>query len=209
MRAKSWILGSALGLATLCVAQGPTDKLVAFPGPQGELRGYLYKPAGDGPFPAILWNHGSERLPGWQPDLAEFFTSHGYVFFIPHRSGHGKSPGAYIMDRVNATRGTPSGDRIMIQAQDQANLDVVAAAEWLQKQTFVDSSRMAMMGCSFGGIQTLLSSEKGLGFKAFVSFAPAAKSWSNVQLQDRLRDAAAHPKAPVFILQAANDFSTE
>ena len=33
-----------------------------------ELRGFLYVPPGRGPFPAVLWNHGSERLPGWQPE---------------------------------------------------------------------------------------------------------------------------------------------
>jgi carboxymethylenebutenolidase len=189
-------------------AQAPEDKLVTFPGPKGTLFGYLYKPAGNGPFPAILWNHGSEKLPGWQPELAEYFTSHGYAFFLPHRSGQGRSPGTYVMDRVqNATSIGNSQD--VVQAQEQANLDVVAAAAWLAQQPFINKQRMAMLGCSFGGIQTLLSSEKGMGFKAFVSFAPAAKSWSNTALQERLKEAAAHPKAPVFILQAANDFSTE
>ena len=31
------------------------------------LVGYLFKPAGRGPFPAVLWNHGSERNPGGGP----------------------------------------------------------------------------------------------------------------------------------------------
>ena len=32
---------------------------VAFPGESGTLKGVLYKPAGEGPFPAVLYNHGS------------------------------------------------------------------------------------------------------------------------------------------------------
>src|SRR6185312_10485777 len=28
------------------------------------LEGYLFKPAGAGPFPVVLWNHGSEKNPG-------------------------------------------------------------------------------------------------------------------------------------------------
>ncbi len=39
------------------------------------LKGFLYKPAGAGPFPAVLWNHGSEKLPGWQPELAAFYNA--------------------------------------------------------------------------------------------------------------------------------------
>ena len=56
---------------------------------------------GPGPFPAVLWNHGSERLPGWQPDLAAFYTANGFAFFIPHRRGQGQSgaAGPYIVDR--------------------------------------------------------------------------------------------------------------
>jgi hypothetical protein len=67
----------------------PADaQLVTFHAADGaELHGYFYLPAGrgPGPFPAVLWNHGSERLPGWQPELAAFYTANGFAFFIPHR----------------------------------------------------------------------------------------------------------------------------
>ena len=43
-----------------------------------------------------------------------------------------------------------------------------------------------MSGCSYGGIQTLLSVEKGLGVRGFIPFAPAAMSWANVELRKRL-----------------------
>jgi carboxymethylenebutenolidase len=198
-----------LSLARGAGAQPGEAELVSFPGPRGELRGYLYKPAGAGPFPAILWNHGSERLPGWQPDLAAFFTGRGFAFFLPHRAGHGKSAGRFLAEEVDGARGPPRGDRTMVQTQEDANRDVVAAGEWLLKQPFVNAKSAAMVGCSFGGIQTLLSAEKGLGFKAFIAFAPGAKSWANAALQERLKRAVANARAPVFILQAANDFSTD
>jgi dienelactone hydrolase len=187
----------------------PRAELVSFDGPNGELHGFLFKPSGVGPFPAILWNHGSEKLPGWQPDLAEFFTSNGFVFFLPHRAGQGRSPGSYVMDQITSTRAAPNADRLTVQAHEHANRDVVAASAWLMKQPFVDAMRVAMVGCSFGGIQTLLSAERGLGFKAFVAFAPAAMSWANVPLRERLKEAVSNAKAPVFILQATNDFSTD
>src|SRR5689334_22293089 len=34
---------------------------VEYPSGQLKLPGLLYKPAGKGPFPAVIWNHGSEK----------------------------------------------------------------------------------------------------------------------------------------------------
>ena len=43
----------------------PADaELVSFPSGDLTLRGFLYRPTGPGPFPAIVWNHGSEPKPG-------------------------------------------------------------------------------------------------------------------------------------------------
>ena len=101
------------------------------------------------------------------------------------------------------------GDRFApVQAQQEANEDVVAALAWLKTQPEVDANRIVVSGCSFGGIQTLLTAEKGLGVRAFVAFAPAAQSWGNGALDQILEDAAKRAKAPVFILQAKNDYST-
>jgi carboxymethylenebutenolidase len=63
--------------------------------------------------------------------------------------------------------------------------------------------------CSFGGIQTLIAGEKSLGLKALVPFAPGAMSWvENPALQARLKRAVSHATAPIFLVQAANDYST-
>ena len=67
---------------------------------------------------------------------------------------------------------------------------------------------LAVVGCSYGGIQTLLTAEKGLGVRGFVSFAPAAMSWANLRLRERLLQSVKHAKAPLFLLQAENDYST-
>lgn len=65
--------------------------LVTFKSGDLTLSGFLYKPDGDGPFPAIVYNHGSEPLPGPKPDQASFYVAHGFVLFVPHRRGHGRS----------------------------------------------------------------------------------------------------------------------
>ncbi|MGC2003030.1 MAG: prolyl oligopeptidase family serine peptidase, partial [Candidatus Acidiferrales bacterium] len=161
-----------------------------FPSDGRQLHGFLWKPAGAGagPFPAIVWNHGSEKLPGSQPTLAAFYTAHSYVFFVPHRRGQGRSPFPrdYIQDLVAQA---PPGERArrMVELQEAEVDDVIAALIYLKSQPFVDPSRIAISGCSYGGIQTLLSGERDLGVKALVPFAPGAMSWEqNVPLQDRL-----------------------
>ena len=183
----------------------PNAQEVSFPGAVGTLTGFLYVPAGDGPFPAVLWNHGSERRPGTQPELAEFYNSHGFVFFVPHRRGQGRSPGPYIMDEIRSHRGPYAAE----EAQQDANGDVVAALKWLRAQKQVDPQRIVVSGCSFGGIQTLLTAEKGLGARVFIAFAPAAQSWGNPALEQMLSDAVRKARGPVFILQARNDFSIQ
>jgi dienelactone hydrolase len=153
----------------------------------------------------VLWNHGSEKRPGWQPELAAFYNLHGFVFFLPHRRGQGRSPGPYIVDEIHGAR-RPFA---VVEEQQAANEDVVGALKWLETQPEVDASRIVVSGCSFGGIQTLLIAEKGLGARAFIAFAPAAESWGNGSLDQRLEFAVKHAKAPVFVLQAKNDYSIQ
>jgi dipeptidyl aminopeptidase/acylaminoacyl peptidase len=94
-----------------------------------------------------------------------------------------------------------------VQLHELYHKDVLAAVAWLKDRPFVDRSRIAMSGCSFGGIQTLLATEDGQGIKAFVPFAPAAQSWVNPLLRERLLRAVQNAKAPIFILQAQNDYN--
>jgi dienelactone hydrolase len=66
---------------------------------------------------------------------------------------------------------------------------------------------VVMSGISYGGIQTVLASEKDLGIKAYVPFSPGAMSWQgNHLLRERLVLAVKKSKVPVFLLQAKNDY---
>ena len=104
MKAEAMLAILLVAVSTVCAQETlPANaKLVSFSSSGRTLYGFLYVPEGKGPFPAVLWNHGSERRPGWQPELASFYNSHGFVFFLPHRRGQGKSPGPYIMDEIRA-----------------------------------------------------------------------------------------------------------
>jgi carboxymethylenebutenolidase len=189
-------------------AKAPEPQEVTFPGPeQMTLHGFLYKPEGKGPFPAMIWNHGSEAKPGSRPELGEFYTSKGFVFFVPHRHGHGRSAdaGPYHM----ALQRECKSPDCVIQLHELYNKDVVAAVEWLKQQAFVDKQKMVMSGVSFGGIQTLLTAEKGVGIRGFVAFAPAAMSWNGFpDLRARLLRAEEKAERPIFLIQAEGDYNT-
>jgi dienelactone hydrolase len=174
------------------------------------LRGFLARPAGDGPFPAIVFNHGSEKLPGAREGQVEFYTRHGFVLFVPHRRGHGRSEGPYVMDVVNAAPAEKRGTVLAQQLVEQVD-DVAAAVHFVKRQPFVDPARVAVVGCSFGGIEALLAAERDLGIRAAVDFAGAAMAWGHDEsgpLRDRMIAAARQARVPVFLLQAENDFDT-
>src|SRR3954453_8967231 len=86
----------------------PVDpEVVSFPSGGITLQGVLYKPQGAGPFPAVLFNHGSG--PGMSSAqlfqaLGPRFVARGWVFFAPWRRGQGLSEtaGPYIMDDIKA-----------------------------------------------------------------------------------------------------------
>jgi carboxymethylenebutenolidase len=174
------------------------------------LAGCISRPAGPGPFPAVIYNHGSEKDPRrcGPPELMRAYLEHGYAFFAFQRHGHGQSPGDYIgdLEKRLGPAGSARGQR-SVALHEAYNRDVVGAVAWLMRRPEIDRQRVAMTGVSYGGIQTLLTAEKGLGIRAFMPFAPGAMSWDNQALDQRLTQAARNAKAPLFLAQAQNDFS--
>jgi dienelactone hydrolase len=74
----------------------------------------------------------------------------------------------------------------------------------------VDTTRLAVAGCSYGGIQTLLGAEKNVGYKAAIAISPAALSWQgNPLIRERLLRAVRGISIPVMLLQPAKDASLE
>jgi dienelactone hydrolase len=206
IRALTLLAFTVLAAVARTVAQTAPEEVV-FPSAGRQLHGFLWKPAGPGPFRAIVWNHGSEKLPGSEPALATFYNAHSYVFFVPHRRGQGRSPGDYIQDQVAQAGPGERAQRVVDLLQSEVE-DVIAGLNYLKSQPFVDPARIAISGCSYGGIETLLTGERDLGVKALVPFAPGAMSWEkNYPLQDALMRAADQAKAPVFLVQAENDYS--
>jgi carboxymethylenebutenolidase len=185
--------------------QSTRPEEVTFPSGNLVLHGFIYKPQGNGPFPAILYNHGSEQSPGAKPILGQFFSSQGYVFFIPHRRGHGRSPYDPFVESLRA-----QGSGGIIALHETHVEDQLAALAYLRQLSDVDSHRIAAAGCSYGGIQTVLAleanAEQKLGLRAAIDFAGGAMSWRSSSLRARMISAVRKATIPVLFIQAENDY---
>jgi dienelactone hydrolase len=182
---------------------GPPPNLVTFASGPRTLHGFLYRPAGEGPFPAVVFNHGSEPMPGDRRDEAVFFVPHGFVLFVPHRRGQGRSSdaGEYI--------GRLSGSARVVDELVAQTDDVMAAVEFVHSLPYVDPAHVVVAGCSFGGIVSLFAAERATGISAVVDFAGGSMSWAHSpELQVRMKQAARGARVPVLFIQAENDFDT-
>jgi hypothetical protein len=89
--AATRVIPTATAVPTLAAptpTTGPTKERVTFKSGDLTLVGYLFKPGGQGPFPGIIWNHGSEKDPDTGPEfdsVASIFVPAGYVVFAPVR----------------------------------------------------------------------------------------------------------------------------
>lgn len=132
-----------------------------------ELETTIFKPAGDGPFPLVVINHGKAygdpRFQGrYRPTpAARFFMERGYVVVVPMRQGFSKSGGNYIGGGCNVESNG------MVQAED-----VKAVLDHFTAQPYVDKSRILLVGQSHGGWTTLAAGTLGYpGVKGLVNFA--------------------------------------
>ena len=181
------------------------------------LVGFIYKPDGPGPFPTLVWNHGSEPNPGGGPQfdsVAAIFVPAGYVVVAPTRRGHGNSQGTYIQDTIRLTRqksGDAAAERLMVQLMGSEQLDdQLAGLSYAKRLAFVDTNKLVVAGCSYGGIETMLAAERGAGFKAAMPISPAALSWrGHTVLQNRLIEAVRRIDMPVLLIQPPKDASLE
>ena len=181
------------------------------------LVGVVYKPDGPGPFPTVIWNHGSEKTPGASRQfdvVADIFVPAGYAVFAPSRRGHDASEGAYISDLMDAEEkklGPDGAARLMVRLLETEQLDdQFSGIAYAKTLPFIDANRMVVAGCSFGGIQSLLAAERGGGLKAAFSISPAALTWGwNPRIRNRLLTAVHGITIPVRLVQPPKDASLE
>jgi dienelactone hydrolase len=180
---------------------------------EGMLAAYLYLPAGAGPFPGLVLNHGSTIHPGTsdfcRPGTAAVLTAWGYAVLLPHRRGYGNSAGLTWRQEVTAELGTAEYDRALAVRLGHEADDVVAAVDWLGARPEVVAGRMGVIGSSFGGIVSLLAAARCPRLRCAVDFAGAAMNWERTPtLRATMLEAARRLAVPIALVQSENDYST-
>jgi carboxymethylenebutenolidase len=213
--ALSAIFAVALGIVTCAgnISLATEPEAVTFPVDEMMLHGDLVKPEGDGPFPAVLWSHGGANpAPGLNQYaassvLGELFSSRGYVLFIPHRRGYGRSPRHALVDQFRAEKQIEVRNRLQLELMDIHMRDVIGAIQYLEKLPFVDRSRIAVAGWSYGGSLTVFASERNLPIRAAVNCAGGALSWmQSPDLRERMLRSVRAARVPIYLIQAENDY---
>ena len=214
----------ALAQTVLTSASSAAPQIADVRSGELHLKGYFWKPAGSGPFPAILFHHGSgadnpQRTAGRTmaeaaSDLAPVFLKHGYAFLYLCRRGQGLSAdqGPFTQDLLKQAEAKSSDARKQLHYQlitgSQLD-DALAGLTFLKAAPEIDPKRIAIVGHSFGGMLTLLSGDHDNTIRAEVAFAAGANFWhASQELRDRTFAAVGKTTAPIMLLYAANDFDT-
>ncbi len=131
--------------------------------PGTPLLGYLSRPPGDGPFPAVVIMHGCDHLRLSVKDLwPKRLVRWGHVVLVVD---------SFTTRNLKDTCRSHLPERVF---------DAYGALDFLSKSSFVDIGRVALMGFSAGGTATLDATKIGGNeqlmerkFKAAVAYYPA------------------------------------
>jgi dienelactone hydrolase len=199
-----------LSVATLGQTEGHiVPQTVEFPSGPLHIKAYLWKPSGPGPFPAVLFNHGSggdeaNLTAGMQITesaeiLAPFFIKHDQAPFMQD-----------VLRREEKEKGRDARQHLQFKLLTTDQLeDVMAALAFLKTVPGIDIHRIAVAGNSFGGQITLLVAARDSTIRAVVTFAAAAGSWErSAELRDSLFAAVRKTNAAIMLIHAENDYST-
>jgi carboxymethylenebutenolidase len=171
------------------------------------IQAYLYKPDGDGRFPAVIYNHGTrdgrERASFPFAHLGKMLNRAGYAVLVPERRGYGRSDGEIWWQEAGNDQA-----RVILRLQAETD-DVLAGAEYLRTLPYIHTNRLAIMGWSFGGVVTMLATARSTAFIAAVDQAGGALTWDrNSHMRQALIGAAANSATPTMFMVAKNDRTT-
>jgi dienelactone hydrolase len=149
------------------------------------LAAVLYRPAGTGPFPAVVGLHGCDgvitaggKVGANYANWGERLAAAGFLLLLPDSFG---SRGLGSQCRASDRR---------VRAFVERVADAQAARQWLQRQSFVINDRVSLLGWSNGAIATLWAVRPQAGpqdglpdFRTAVAFYPgcgtvAKAGWS-------------------------------
>lgn len=191
---------SALGMAQALLPRYANAQMISFTdkrmsaryvtydspgGNSGRMRGYLVKPAGDGPFPAVLVIHENRGLNPYIEDVARRAAVEGFVALAP--------------DGLYPVGGYPGNDddgKKLQRGLDRGKLqmDMLNSAKFLKSHELSTGKIGATGFCWGGGAVNKLAVSMGGDLQAGVPFYGAAAKSGIENIQ-----------APLMIQYAEND----
>jgi dienelactone hydrolase len=192
-------LAVIIALVALTRAATAAPELVEIPEGSTNLKSYLYRPAGDGPFRAVVALHGCAGLAGRSGPVAgryrdwgERLAAAGFVVLFPDSFG---------------SRGLPSQCGVRqrsVRTARERVADAMAARRWLQSQKWVVADRVSLLGWQNGGGAALWTvrrrarggAEGGPDFRSAVALYPGCRT---------LRQSEWSARVPTLVLVGAAD----
>lgn len=140
-------------------------------GTSGTMRGYLARPSGDGPFPAVLVIHENRGLNPYIEDVARRAAVAGFLALAPD----GLSP-------VGGYPGNDDDGRALQRSLDEGELeqDMINSARFLSEHELSNGNLGATGFCWGGGMTNRLAVELGGDLAAGVPFYGAAPASEDV-----------------------------
>ena len=145
-----WTSSEVGGLETTSFS---SPELIAYPtfddvgGAPRQIPAWVYKPAGDGPFPVVVSIHGgpeSQARPAFSSVYQMWLQKLGVAVVVPNVRGSN----GYGKKYVGLDNGFKREDSVK---------DIGALLDWIATQPDLDAERVAVFGGSYGGYMVLAS----------------------------------------------------
>ncbi len=187
--ALTWITPSP---AVTCTEDAATSKLDYKSGARS-YSGNLFRPAGSGPFPAMLVLHTSVGLFDHELSYGQWLADQGYVALAPD-----------YFAPVGVTSGTL--DMKTFQA-DAVREDLARAIDCLRSLAYVDKTRVGAVGFSLGGYFALTLGTREDVHAVIAYYPGACDAPVDVTCATRypMATVAAQMRAPVLLLHGQAD----
>lgn len=155
-----WLLLASAALCTEVTSEFITTSLVE-DGKPVRLELLVRKPQGPGPFPTVVFNHGSTgrgnnpelfRRSWSSPTIASYFVEKGWMVIFPQRRGRGASEGRYDEGFELDRSGYSCQTTLSLAGVDRAVEDLDAVMAHVRSRPDVQVKRVLLGGQSRGGI---------------------------------------------------------
>jgi len=215
-----WTNGEVGGLDT---SRFRDAELVHYPSFDGlEIPAFVFRPAGDGPHPVLIYIHGgpeSQFRPQFSSNFQFWVNEYGAAVIAPNVRGSSGYGSTYV--------GLDNG----MNREDSVR-DIGALLDWIATQPDLDANRVVVFGGSYGGYMVLASMTHFddrlaggidvVGISNFVTFLENTESYRRDLRRPEYGDErdpdmraflesispanhASNITSPLFIIQGAND----